>query len=308
MNKNRLYSKLSRQVKFLREKGPSLYLDDFLNGQRVWSLQNSKQNFYGIKTSISGASTEYLSIVDSAVRNLNHFRRFRSNLQYMTILEHVDKELGQEYLNTITRYGTATPKLFHFCKKDVCGPLRFSYEGLGRVSPTNLRYAKVALDIEALFGGTSDFNVAEIGIGFGGQCAALFNLGSFKSYALFDLAPVLALAKMYLEVQNLPLERIVMGELGSSKTSFDLVISNYAFSELSRELQESYLTNVILNSARGYVIYNNFSSSALNPMSAEEFVALVPGSKVLEEFPLTHSENKLIIWGHESAQRLISSS
>jgi len=222
----------------------------------------------------------------------------------MTILEHVDRALGAEYWEIIQKYRVSTKKLFKYIKNDLCGPSRFTYQGIGRVSPTNLRYAKVCLDIEALFGSTSKFRIAEIGVGFGGQCAALYSHQSFSKYTLFDLPPVLNLTGKYLDESEVPKEKVEKGKMVNSYGAFDLVISNYAFSELSRELQEEYLEKVILKSAKGYVIYNDFTGDGLSPMEATEFANRLPNGLILEEFPETHPNNCLVIWGEYDLSKL----
>ena len=81
----------------------------------------------------------------------------------------------------------------------VGSPRVFNYPGIGRVSPTTLRYVKVASDLRKLFGAEPGGNVAEVGVGYGGQmlvCDIAFHM---RQYDLFDLAPVLSLVELYLE-------------------------------------------------------------------------------------------------------------
>jgi hypothetical protein len=77
--------------------------------------------------------------------------------------------------------------------------------------------------------------------------------------------------------------------------SADLFISNYAFSELNRKTQNLYLNEIILNSKRGFIIWNDISEDGY---SAEELINIIPGSKIRREEPLTARNNKLIIWGN----------
>jgi rhodanese-related sulfurtransferase len=76
----------------------------------------------------------------------------------------------------------------------------------------------------------------------------------------------------------------------------DLVISNYAFSELARELQLLYIRDVLLKSKYGYITWNNLSSKNLGGLSVGEILRLIPNSDVLPEFPLTSDENVVIYW------------
>jgi putative sugar O-methyltransferase len=287
----------------LAELGPSSLIDDLSNGVRVWSLKESNTENNLETGSISGMDGSYLRIVKLAATTDKYFSKFKSNRQYREILEHVNREQGFGYLKVIEGYNSAEVALTEFCKQDVSKPFRYSYRGLGRVSPTNLRYAKVALDLKALFGSLELFEVAEIGVGYGGQCLAISCQSIFKSYTLFDLPQVVTLSRKYLGKLGVNLSCIESGDIGIQK-HFDLVLSNYAFSELTRELQELYLTNVILNSQRGYLIYNDISTGDFDTMRIDEFVSRIPGALVLEEVPLTHSKNKLVVWGADSISRL----
>jgi hypothetical protein len=79
----------------------------------------------------------------------------------------------------------------------------------------------------------------------------------------------------------------------------DLVISNYAFSELRRPIQEAYLRKVLQPAKRGYITFNQIAPGNFQSYSAAELLQIIPGSKVFEERPLTHPNNCVIVWGHE---------
>ena len=283
--------------------GPSSLIDDLLNGVRAWSLKEKKTGKDLANGSISGMDGSYLKIVELAVARTKYFSKFKSNRGYREILEHVNREQGAEYLRIIRKYGSAEKELIDFCKQDISKPFRYSYGEMGRVSPTNLRYAKVTLDLEQLFGSLNNFQLAEIGIGYGGQCIAISRQHKFADYTFFDLPQVIELAQKYLERFNGYDVRTIKGEIDVKK-NFDLVLSNYAFSELTRELQEKYLSNVILNSKRGYVIYNDIAKKDFDTMPAAEFLDRIPGAVLLNEFPLTHSKNNLVVWGHSSIESI----
>jgi hypothetical protein len=89
-----------------------------------------------------------------------------------------------------------------------------------------------------------------------------------------------------------------MNELG--KKDFDFVLSNYAFTELPRAIQDVYLNKVIMNSKKGYMIYNDITPKEFNSYKSDELAAMIPGAKVLKEEPLTHPKNYVIIWGANS--------
>ena len=179
----------------------------------------------------------------------------------------------------------------------VGGPLLYSFEGLGLFSPTTLRYVKVLGDLQRLFGPLDGMRVHEIGVGYGGQCRVIQAAEVLRSYTLIDLQPALALAQRYLEHFPLaaPIDLVPMNELKPVCT--DLVISNYAFSELRREVQDLYLQRIISKAARGYMILNQINPETYNSYSCQELLAAIPGSRLVEEVPLSFPGNALLIWG-----------
>ena len=123
-------------------------------------------------------------------------------------------------------------------------------------------------------------------------------LFEIKKYELFDLEPALGLANRY--IQDARLNLLLGNHTAPTKlpNKSDLLISNYAFSELVRNLQDQYLTDIIQNSPRGYVIYNHISPPEFRSLTAKEFASKIPGAEIFREIPTTHSENVLVVWGH----------
>ena len=80
----------------------------------------------------------------------------------------------------------------------------------------------------------------------------------------------------------------------------DLVVSNYAFSELSRGVQDIYLKNVILHSQRGYITWNSTSMYNSDAYSLADLVRLIPNSHIIPEQPNTAVDNAIIIWGNKN--------
>jgi len=303
----RILNRFIRQFKIFVKYGPSSIVDDLINGTRVWSLKNQSDSILTETGSISGTDSGYLGIVRASLVDDISFSKFKANREYREILEHVDREFGMQYLNVIKRYGNSNPDLINFLKMDFCKPFRYTYGGLGRVSPSNLRYGKVALDLRALFGSLDNFRVSEIGIGYGGQLHALSMLSKLSTYSFYDLPQVTQLASQYLSRQAPNLNFYKSGNFMDQSSELDLVISNYAFSELDRTLQEIYMKNVVSRSKRGYFIYNDISKGAFETMSVLEFAERIPGAIIVNEYPLTHKKNCLVIWGHDDLSQLILS-
>jgi len=74
------------------------------------------------------------------------------------------------------------------------------------------------------------------------------------------------------------------------------MISNYAFTELKRDIQDVYLEKIILNSRHGYITYNDTTPDWFKSYKKNELVKIIPNSKILEEIPKTAEKNCIIIW------------
>lgn len=254
----------------------------------------------GITTSLS-INHAYPQVCLAASIDYNMFANFRQNPIYMQILEHVSKEIGNEYLRIASRDQDILAKMEAFKLNDAYGnPVLAEYPAIGWISPSTLRYIKVLADLKQFFGSLNGMELCEIGVGYGGQCRIVNAYYKPEAYTLVDIKPALALTQRYLD--NYVLSSIVsyktMNEL--KRDFYDLAISNYAFTELPRQLQDVYLERVIRNSKRGYITYNEINPAEYNSYNANELAAMIPGAEIFREEPLTHPRNCLIVWGHKS--------
>ena len=216
------------------------------NLQRLLSF-NSK---YSQHSSIQSDSDDgkYIAVVSKFVNNSKKFDNFKRNSAYNAILEHVSRDLGLAYLNRIVNINDAflEKALNNFLINDNIGnPRKFLYRH-GLLSPTSIRYVKVALDLKLLFRPDLE-HVAEIGCGYGGQCHANSSLLSYNNHYLLDLPEVNRLVSKYLNsfLLNTTFSTNTINEY--SPRNQDLVISNYAFSELPRLVQEKYFEKLFLD-------------------------------------------------------------
>ncbi len=250
------------------------------------------------KTSTSISDNQvYPDFCLKASNSIKVFNRFRQNPVYKGILEHVNEAQGQIYLDEINKHSELLVHMDEFKKNDDFGGAELiTYPVVGAISPSTLRYIKVLGDLNALFGSLNNMTICEIGVGYGGQCRILHVIDTPAKYTLVDIAPALMLAERYMD--NFiagTIEYKTMNEL--EKKEYDLVISNYAFTELPREIQNVYLKKVILNSKRGYITYNQISPEHFHSYTKEELLKMIPGAKIVPEVPLTHPNNCIIVWG-----------
>jgi hypothetical protein len=242
----------------------------------------------------------YLKSVINAVANEDTLMNFRADPNYQQVLEHVTVSLGEKYLDVITsEYNSQPESVFAELTKlsEFGRPPVHDFSGIGPVSPTIVRYVKVAYDLDNLFGDLSKLRIGEIGVGFGGQAAVLHRLFGVKDFVAFDLPEVLALCEIFLSRTYSGLKPRLVDGRKPTRTEVDLVVSNYAFSELVRAVQDEYLENVILSAKSGYITWNDLSSRNLDGYSLRELIRKIPGSKVLKEVPLSSKTNRLIVWG-----------
>ncbi len=242
----------------------------------------------------SAADTnEYRDVCKEAVRDENAFAHFKRLHEYTRILEHLGTDTGIPYLKIIKQQ---TPEFIaaieRFKVNDRIGDPRTDvYPEIGTISTTTLRYMKVASDLKVLFQSLNGKSIVEIGGGYGGQCLILSLVNRFKSYTIVDLPEPLELTRKYLERHHVSNVTYKTFDEAITDGSFDLVISNYAYSECVPEMRKKYVEEILSRSKRGYITGNGF---------AEELTEyLRPYGILCEQFtetPLTCPDNVLVLW------------
>tara|TARA_B110001452_G_C15117418_1_gene389498 strand:- start:169 stop:921 length:753 start_codon:yes stop_codon:yes gene_type:complete len=243
-------------------------------------------------------NNDYPSFCKKASNDDNFFRSFRSNPVFDSIVDVLNHEAGKKFCEHLkSKYPRSLVKIEEYRKNDNIGsPRVYEYDDFGIISPSTLRYVNILFHIEELFENLNDFNIVELGIGYGGQSRLINESFNTSSYSFIDLPEVLGLAKRYLS--NFPSSSdLFFYHIDNLKIKqYDLFISNYAFTELRRDLQDFYLENVILKSDRGYMIYNDINPKDFNSLKKDDLVKLIPNSKVLPEIPMTSEKNCIIYW------------
>ena len=243
----------------------------------------------------------YLDVCVQAVSNEQLFDNFRKDRNYMDIVETVGESLGELYFQRIrNKFPYLLTEFRMFAEIDRIGnPVNcFPYEHLfERLSATTLRYVNVLGDLITLFGSLENLHIVEIGGGFGGQCKIICDYFSVASYTLIDLPEVLDLQKKFLNNFSL-LNIIYRTPEDDSQIQYDLCISNYAFTEVSRNYQDMYAKNIIQNSRMGYMICNflNLVATKHNKYLREEIYALKENHTILPEEPTSDGNNLIYTW------------
>lgn len=239
---------------------------------------------------ISNDISEYLNSCRDAALDNRYFNQFKQDPRYRQILEHVSFEEASQYVSQLP-IESVLETLDRFKENDKYGnPDIHEFDNLGEVSPTTVRYIKNTFDITNRFG-TDIANVVEIGGGYGGLCKVLSSVIDFSNYLIFDLEEPNMLSKKYLSkfedldgrVQSLTLEEL------DEIDGIDLLISNYAFSEVSLDVQEEYYEKVIKNSNRIYMVFNPISS---NNLKFSDFVDRLTSDGYEVEYYCEHEESE----------------
>lgn len=243
-------------------------------------------------------SAAYLAACERAARDPNALAAFKQDPDYTWVLEHVGCEHGREYLDlALARRPQLADMLDAFRRNDEIGsPAVCEYGTHGTFSPTTLRYVKVLADLLSFFGPLDGMRVIEIGGGYGGQCFVVSTGSRPASYTLVDLEPCLHLQRTYLERLGVTAQ-FALGDDLPADGEYDLVVSNYAFSECVGRVQREYLERVLTRSARGYLTMNWTSPPRFRALGREELSTALPGARWLPEEPRTHPKNELLVWG-----------
>ncbi len=207
-------------------------------------------------------STAYPELALKAAIDIKTFSVFRRDHKYTRTLEHVNKKLGQEYLDIIYKnYGLSQEEILNYISplQKIGRPRLYKLKGIApRVSSTAIRYLKVALDLRDKFG--SDMgDVVEVGPGYGGQGIILEKVCNIKSYTFIDIWQVNLLIRRFIEAANFQSNYLIstLNETNWKDFSWDVGISNYAFSELPRILQGCYIKQIFQKCKHGYMTMNS---------------------------------------------------
>lgn len=258
--------------------------------------------------SITSNFQGYRKICERAATEDKYFNYFRSMGEYRIVLE---LENGQAFADYVLGTDRLMSQLTEYrVLDDIGNPPLEDFEGLGSFTPTTLRYMVLADQMNKLFKLPDDAKIAEIGVGFGGQCYVLSKMNSFQNYYMYDLPEVELLVDRVMRTLNVRNAVCMPIEKQLPVDELDLVISNYAVSECDREMQMYYFENVIKKAKRGYIIYNQISEDfyGVHSMSLDEFVDLLRKEgfkpRIFHEFLSTAPGNMLITWDTTKNKRV----
>lgn len=207
----------------------------------------------------------YNRSVKEAVMSDHAFNNFRRDRIYCQIVECVTKEEGEECLEILERiWPEWINKKQLYLENDRIGhPYTVTMKSIwGEIEADPYTIQKIMeigemrMYLPHLFKEGKNLNVVEIGVGFGSLYRILNKEMNIKSYTMHDLPEVLLLAKKYLSHYGNDSEKVNFKRSAAEGAKYDLVISNYAFSELSPNVKEYYMDKVLKKSKHGFLICN----------------------------------------------------
>lgn len=240
--------------------------------------------------------SEYNDFLTSLLQS-DDLSNFKLHPNYNNILEHVCDDYGAQYLQlTLEMFHVPIEhiKMYGLMNDSVGGPHKAYYHHHGiRISPTSLRYIFHALLILAHMKqkNLTSVKVVEVGCGYGGLALAIDFFSKFFSididrYVCVDLPAPLKLQEKFLSHFKLSLTLAfepaeTFGE--NLKGDDYFLISNYCFSEISKEFQEKYIKQLFPKCRHGFLTWNHIDVYDIGKVVDVQI-----------EYPLTSAKNKYV--------------
>lgn len=267
-------------------------------------------------TSISD-NVYYTTICKLAANDEYCFKTFKQNPNYKIILEHTSYDLGLLYLTEIVKLIKNENDVIDLIKKTKINDLHGGSEikefklteTTVEISPSSLRYLYIGLDLINKFGSLKNKTICEIGGGYGGQCTVINGIDGFSSWHIIDLPEANMLQERYLRKNQINNTKVFnLSNIDNVLNKYDIVISNYAFSECKKSIQDVYMDKIISKAKNGYMLMNfcwDDESHGIgwqkingyeNMMNENNFRNQISNLKIIKEIPETHPKNKLYYW------------
>lgn len=191
-------------------------------------------------------ATNFLAMCKEAAEG-DLFKTFKQDPRCQAILEHCSNSVALRYYGQVQRENPdllGHPELF---ENDNYGtPTIQDLLGL-HCSNSTMQYIGVLSNLIKYFGSLDGMNIIEIGGGYGGQAMVVQNYRRGGTYMITDLPKVTLLQKRYLSKHSVNF---------GMPPPYDLLISNYALSEVTEPQYSWYVKNVVCKARHGYVTCN----------------------------------------------------
>jgi hypothetical protein len=173
-------------------------------------------------------------------------------------------------------------------------PERVELAPHGYAASTTMRYAWNVTDMENRGILLSSADIVEVGGGYGGLCRMIHEFHKPNSYTIVDIPEALALADRYLKHYGIHARMVPCDAYGLEP--IDTFISNYALTELTKDLQDGYANKLLKRAVYGYVTYNSQPRNASNQYSLSDLKTMAPGRSETYEENVKRSECQVLTW------------
>lgn len=246
------------------------------------------------------------------------FRHFRRSEDFMRVIEGSPKVAGIWNLHRLLKNNNFISTLPLLQLSESVGlPVNlidFEVNSINySLNPTTIRYANNVCNYIDIFGEgiLSDFELYEIGGGYGGECKVFNDFAISMNYRdlsdhyyIFDLKSSLGLIQKFLLCFGYSAQFPELQGLTIVKSNV-LVISNGAISEMRGKLLDDYIEFVVSRAGYGYFMTNFESHSApYGGLTTAQFIDRLKGVGKTDVVELSSSKY-LSYFDHQAGTRLI---
>jgi len=222
----------------------------------------------------------YIAVCKEACEDDNTFFCLKSLEAYSQIVGMSNVHQGQAWLEKIKEDEDVKKYLQIFKKNDVCNPPScFDDSEIGQISASTLRYVYNLIQIKNNLESDKNKikNVLEIGTGYGGMCYIASCYYNLDKYYLVDLPEVKNLCQKYLS--NLNVSNFDINE--PEEKQYDLLISEYCFSEFDDDFMLELYEKYLLKSNKLFLVVN-FKENEQDQIRQKQWL-----EKIKENFDVT---------------------
>lgn len=245
--------------------------------------------------------SKYLDSLRRASSDDAVFAKFRREAGVREIVEGVPDVVGRGYhakLCTQLGHDALGVEWERITKNDKVGdPVLVELAPHGRAASTTMRYAWNVVDMQRHGVKLDGAHIIEVGGGYGGLCRMICEYHDPASYTIVDLPEALDLARRYLAQFNI--EPNLESCYDYAEYDIDTFISNYALTELSRDVQHEYVNKLMKRAKSGYVTYNSQPRNVGQQYSLKDLQSFVSGKTFIEDENVKKSECKVLVWSAE---------
>jgi hypothetical protein len=222
------------------------------------------------------------------------FNTFKQNHIFRHVIGNdlLSKETADILYKNIENDLNILNKISIYKTNDIYGsPNLYEYPLTGMISPGTLYFLNILQSLQFHFGDISNFDIVEIGSGYGGQAKIILD-HDVKSYSMIDVSSTLNLCHKYLSAFNYNNTNYYDAN-SIPDNKYDLVISNWCLSEFDETGILNYIETVIRHCNNGYFLMNIWDSRKdflLNNL--KQYFNVI---EEYPEYPKTHHNNNWLL-------------